>query len=71
MFSRSSSHVKTPREFAALAPRGSVEAGAKAFARQNMVAVVMLANDDAVAYLYDVMNDRVVKQVYRDVTWTA
>ena len=71
MFSRSSSFVKTPREFAKFAPRKSVEAGAQAFARANMVAVVMLANDDAVVYLYDVANDRVAKQVYREVAWSA
>lgn len=71
MFSRSASYVKTTREWAARAKRRSVEAAAKAYARQNMVAVVMLGNDDAVAYMYDVANDRVAKQVYRGVEWAA
>lgn len=71
MFSRSASYVKTTGEWAARAKRRGVEAAAKAYARQNMVAVVMLANDDAVAYLYDVANDRVAKQVCRGVNWVA
>jgi hypothetical protein len=71
MFSRSASFVKTSAEWAARAPRRSVESAAKAFARSNMVAVVILANDDAVAYLYDVANDRVAKAVYRNPEWTA
>ena len=71
MFSLSSSFVKTPREFAALAPRGGVEAGAKAFARDNMVAIVMLANDDAVAYFFDVANNRFAKKIYRNPQWVA
>jgi hypothetical protein len=71
MFVRSASFVKTSREWAALAPRGSVESAAKAYAKAHMVAVVMLANDDAVVYLYDVANDRVAKKVCRDVRWVA
>ena len=71
MFVRSASYVKTTGEWAALAPRRSVESAAKRFARDNMVAVVMLANDDAVAYLYDVANDRVAKKICRDVEWVA
>ena len=69
MFVRSASFVKTPREWAALAPRRSVERAARAYAKANMVAVVMLANDDAVSYLYDVANDRVVKTLHKEVRW--
>lgn len=65
----SAPYVKTPREWAKLAPRGGVESAAKAYARKNMVAVVMLANDDAVVYLFDVANDRVAKKVCRKPTW--
>lgn len=71
MFHLSASHVKTAREWASCSPRGGVEAAAKRFARENMVAVVMLANDDAVSYLFDVANDRVVKTVHREVKWAA
>jgi hypothetical protein len=71
MFVSSASYVKTAREWAALAPRGSVESAAKAYARANMVAVVMLGNDDAVSYLFDVANDRVVKRIDRNVRWVA
>lgn len=69
MFSRSASFVKTPKEWASVNRRRSVETNAKEFAKRNMVAVVMLADDSAVAYLYDVANDRVVKQVHRNVNW--
>ena len=71
MFSRSASFVKTTGEWAALAKRRSVEAAAKAYAKAHMVAVVMLGNDDAAVYLYDVANDRVAKQVHRNVEWAA
>jgi hypothetical protein len=54
-----------------MAPRGSVESAAKAYARANMVAVVMLGNDDAVSYLFDVANDRVVKRIDRNVRWVS
>ena len=69
MFVSSAPYVKTAREWAALAPRGSVESAAKSYARANMVAVVMLGNDDAVSYLFDVANDRVVKRIDRKVRW--
>lgn len=69
MFVSSASYVKTSREWAALAPRRSVESAAKRYARENMVAVVMLGNDDAVSYLFDVANDRVVKTIHRNVEW--
>lgn len=69
MFVSSASYVKTPREWAALAPRRSVESAAKRYAREKMVAVVMLGNDDAVSYLFDVANDRVVKTIHRNVEW--
>jgi len=71
MFSRSASYVKTTGEWAAMARRRSVDAAAKTFAKVNMVAVVMLGNDDAVVYLYDVANDRIAKQVNHNVEWTA
>lgn len=71
MFVRSASYVKTTGEWAALAPRRSVESAAKRYARQNMVAVVMLGNDDAVLYLYDVANDRVAKTIRRQPEWVA
>ncbi|EPR09793.1 hypothetical protein M527_06600 [Sphingobium indicum IP26] len=71
MFVRSASYVKTTKEWAALAPRRSVESAAKRFARENMIAVVMLGNDDAVAYLYDPANDRVAKAIYRHPEWVA
>jgi hypothetical protein len=71
MFVSSASYVKTAREWAAMAPRGSVESAAKAYARANMVAVVMLGNDDAVSYLFDVANDRVVKRIDRNVRWVS
>lgn len=69
MFVSSASYVKTSREWAALAPRRSIESAAKRYARENMVAVVMLGNDDAVSYLFDVANDRVVKTIHRNVEW--
>lgn len=71
MFSRSASFVKTTGEWAAMAKRRSVEAAAKAYARAHMVAIVMLGNDDAVVYLYDVANDRVVKKICRKPEWAA
>ena len=71
MFSRSASFVKTTGEWAARAKRRSVEAAAKAYARAHMVAVVMLGNDDAIVYLYDVANDRVAKKICRNVEWAA
>lgn len=71
MFVRSAPFVKTTQEWAARAKRRSVDAAASAYARANMVAVVMLANDDAVAYLYDPANDRVTRATYRNVEWAA
>lgn len=71
MFSRSAFFVKTAGEWAALAPRRSVESAAKRFARENMVAVAMLANDDAVMYLYDAANDRVATKIVRQPEWVA
>lgn len=71
MFSRSAFFVKTTGEWAALAPRRGVDGAAKRFARENMVAVVMLANDDAVMYLYDVANDRVATKVVHQPEWVA
>ena len=71
MFVYSANYVKTPQEWAALAPRRGVESAAKRYARENMAAVVMLGNDDAVSYLFDVANDRVVKTIHRNVEWVA
>lgn len=34
-----------------------------------MVAIVILANDDAVGYFYGVANDRVATKVFRNPTW--
>lgn len=58
-------------EFAIYKERRSVEAAARRFARENMVAVVMLANDDAVMYLYDAANDRVATKIVRQPEWAA
>lgn len=69
MFVRSASFVKTAQEWAALSPRGSVENAARAYAKANMVAVVMRGDDSAVSYLYDVANDRVAKKVWPKVRW--
>jgi hypothetical protein len=69
MFSRSASFVKTTAEWAARAKRRSVDAAAKAYAKKYMVAVVMLANDDAVGYFYDVANGRVATQVFKNPGW--
>lgn len=69
MFVRSASFVKTTREWAALAPRGSYDSAARAYAKQHMVAVVMRGDDSAITYLYDVMNDRVSKKTYAKVEW--
>jgi hypothetical protein len=71
MFSRSAFFVKTASEWAARAPRRSVESAAKEFARRNMIAVVLLGNDDAVAYLYDAASDRVAKEVHRKPEWRS
>lgn len=69
MFVRSAPFVKTAKEWSFINRRRSVETNAKEFAKRNMVAIVMLADDSAVAYLYDVANDRVAKQVHPKVHW--
>lgn len=71
MFVRSAAFVKTVNEWAALAPRRSVDRAARAFAKDNMVAVVMHGDDSATAYLYDVMNDRVAKVRHSAPEWVA
>ena len=71
MFSLSASHSKTANEWRALSKRKSVEGAARAYAKANMVAVVHRADDSAVAYLYDVANDRIAKVTYPKVNWTA
>lgn len=69
MFVSTADHVKTTQQWAARAKRRGVESAAKAYARAHMVAIVMLANDDAVSYLFDVANDRIVKTIHRNVEW--
>jgi len=69
MFSLSASFVKTSKEWSFVNRRRSVESNAKAFAKLNMVAVVMLPNDDAIVYLYDVANDRIAKQIHKSPRW--
>ncbi len=71
MFVRSASFVKTAPEWAARSPRRSVDAAARRFARENMVAIVMRGDDSAVSYLYDVANDRIAKTTHRNVEWAA
>lgn len=71
MFVRSAPFVKTASEWAALAPRRSVDAAARAYAKANMVAVVMRADDSAVAYLYDAMRGRVAKVDHAAPEWVA
>jgi len=71
MFVRSAPFVKTTREWAALAPRRSFDAAARAFARANMVAVIMMGDDSAVSYLHDVESGKVVKTMHRNVEWVA
>jgi hypothetical protein len=61
--------VKTTKEWAALSPRKSAHAAAKKFARENMVATIWLANDDAITYLFDVANNRIAKTVETNIRW--
>ena len=71
MFVLSAPYVKTVNEWAARAPRRSVESAAKRFARENMVAIVLHGDDSATAYLYDVANDRVAKVKHATPEWVA
>lgn len=71
MFSLSASFVKTANEWRGLSRRKSVEGAAKAYARKHMVAVIHRADDSAVAFLYDVANDRVARVTYPKVEWAA
>ena len=71
MFVRSAAFVKTVNEWAALAPRRSVDSAAKRYARENMVAVVMHGDDSATAYLFDVANDRIAKVRHSNPEWVA
>lgn len=71
MFVRSAPFVKTTAEWAALAPRRSVDRAARDFAKTNMVAVVMRGDDSAVSYLYDPMNSRVVRTTHARPEWVA
>lgn len=71
MFVRSAPYVKTANEWKALSPRRSWKAGARRFAKTNMVAVVMRADDSAVTFLYDVANNRIVEREWAGVEWAA
>lgn len=71
MFSRSASYIKTTPEWKALSSRRSADAAARRFARQNMVAGILLANDDVALYCYDVANDRISRKIYRQPEWVA
>lgn len=71
MFVLSAPFVKTAREWAALAPRRSVDRAARAYAKANMVAVVLCGDDSAVSYMYDVANDRIARTVHHNVEWVA
>jgi|APCry1669188910_1035180.scaffolds.fasta_scaffold135605_2 hypothetical protein len=71
MFVRSAPFVKTVPEWAALAPRRSVDRAARSYAKRNMVAVVMCGDDSAVSYLHDVQSGRVVRTIHREVEWAA
>jgi len=71
MFVLSAPFVKTVNEWRALSKRKSVDAAARAYAKANMVAVVMCGDDSAVAYLYDAMNDRVAVKTHKHVEWAA
>lgn len=68
-FSRSASFVKTANEWRGLSRRKSVEGAARSYAKANMVAVIMRADDSAVGFFYDVANDRVAKVTYPKVDW--
>lgn len=71
MFVRSAPFVKTTLEWAALASRRSADSAARAFAKANMVAVIMRGDDTAVSYLHDVESGKVVKTTHRNVEWAA
>lgn len=71
MFVRSAPFVKTVREWQSLSSRRSADAAARRFAKANMVAIVMRGDDSAVAYLYDVTNDRVARVVHAAPDWVA
>lgn len=71
VFVRSAPFVKTVSEWAALAPRRSVDRAARQYAKANMVAVVMRGDDSAVAYLYDAANDRIARVVHAAPEWVA
>lgn len=71
MFVLSAPFVKTAREWASLAARNSADGAARAYAKANMVAVLMRGDDSAVSYLYDAEGDRVVRTVHQNVEWVA
>jgi len=71
MFVRTAAFVKTVNEWKARNSRRSADAAARAYARENMVAVVMRGDDGAIVYLYDVAHDRIVKVAHDAPEWTA
>jgi len=71
MFSLSAPFVKTANEWRSKSRRKSIDGAARAYAKSNMVAIVMCGDDSAVSYLYDVANDRVARTVHKNVEWAA
>lgn len=71
MFVRTAAFVKTVNEWKARNSRRSADAAARAYARENMVAVVMRGDDGAIVYLYDVAHDRIVKVAHDAPEWVA
>jgi hypothetical protein len=71
MFVRTAAFVKTVNEWKARNSRRSADAAARAYARENMVAVVMRGDDGAIVYLYDVANDRIARVTYDAPEWAA
>lgn len=71
MFVLSAPYVKTANEWKAASRRHSIDGSARAYAKANMVAVVLCGDDSAVSYLYDVMNDRISVKSYKNVEWVS
>ncbi|TIN83068.1 hypothetical protein [Mesorhizobium sp.] len=70
-FSRTAFFVKSANEWRGQSRRKSIEGGAKAFARANMVAVIHRADDSAIGFFFDPANDRVARVTYPHVEWLA
>jgi hypothetical protein len=58
--------LKTPREWAAIAPRGGIEGAVKAAAKERGVAGIVRANDDVVLYQFDAGAGKITKKVFRE-----